>query len=292
MDASCEVVRVDPERVVGLQALLTPEAAPLNDGDALPALWHWVALPRWPDPETTGHDGHPRRPGPLADVAAVRRMFAGGEVTFSDVPLLVGEEVTVETELISVVPKSGRSGDFVLATFASQVSNHAGAVLLTERQHIVYTDPRASIGTSQVPGGALPVVGRPLSSGADGSFDLITDPTVLMRFSSLTANGHRIHYDLDYAREVEKLPGLLVHGPFVNLALVQAASATRTGVRVRRITHRNLNPLYCGQPARLAAHEPEPGVVLAEATGPGDEATSVKGRVTVEYDDTTERTQP
>lgn len=292
MDASCDLVRVDAARVRGLQLLLDPEVAPLKEGDPLPALWHWVALPSWPDPGTTGHDGHPRRPGPLADVVAVRRMFAGGEVTFSDVPLLVGEEVAVETELISVVPKSGRSGDFTLATFGSQVTNHAGAVLLTERQHIVYTNPRRSLGAAQVPRGALPVVGRPFSSSADGSVDLITDPTVLMRFSSLTANGHRIHYDLDYARDVEKLPGLLVQGPFVNLALMQAASATHTDMRVRRITHRNLNPLYCGQPARLTVHEPEPGIVLAEATGPGDEATTVKGRVTVEYDDTTERAQP
>jgi 3-methylfumaryl-CoA hydratase len=269
--------------VRGLQLLLDPDAAPFEDGDALPALWHWVALPRWTDPSATGHDGHPKRPGPLADVTAVRRMFAGGEVTFTDTPLRVGEEVTVDTEVAGVTAKSGRSGDFVLATFTSRVSNAAGEVVITERQEVVYTDPRPAPAGVDVPEGALPIVGRPVIPLEDGGFALVTDPTILMRFSALTANGHRIHYDLGYAREVEMLPGLLVHGPFMNLALAHTACATRPGERVRRITHRNLSPLYCGQPARLAAHEQEPGVVTAEITGPGDEATVVKGRLTVEF---------
>jgi 3-methylfumaryl-CoA hydratase len=141
-----------------------------------------------------------------------------------------------------------------------------------------------------VPDGALPIVGRPLIPLEDGGFELVTDPTILLRFSALTANGHRIHYDLGYAREVEKLPGLLVHGPLMNLALVHTASRVHPGAAVRRISHRNLSPLFCGQPARLAAHEQAPGVVAAEVTGPGDETTAVKGRVIVDFD-ISERTQ-
>jgi 3-methylfumaryl-CoA hydratase len=286
---SCERVRVDLERVGGFQLLLDPDSTPLKEGDPLPALWHWVALPRWVDPGGTGRDGHPKRPGPLADVGAVRRMFAGGEVTFSDTSLRVGEQVIVETDVSDVTTKSGRTGDFVLATFSSRITNADGAVVITERQDVVYTDPRPWPPGSEVPEGALPIVGRPLTALVDGGFELRTDPTVLMRFSSLTANGHRIHYDLDYARETEKLPGLLVHGPFLNLALVHTASRVRPGTPIRRITHRNLSPLYCGQPARLVAHQREPGVVTAEITGPGDEASAVKGRVTVEFDSSAER---
>ena len=292
MAASCEPVRVDPERVRGLQLLIDADAAPLGEGDVLPPLWHWVGLPRWLDPDTTGNDGHPRRSGPLAGVTAVRRRFAGGEVTFSGEPLRVGQAVTVDTEVTGVTTKSGRSGDFVLATFTSKLSDGAGDVVVTERQDVVYADPRPAPVGVEVPQGGLPVVGRPLVPIPDGGFELATDPTILMRFSALTANGHRIHYDLDYAREVEKLPGLLVQGPFMNLALVHTARTVFPGARVRRITHRNLSPLYCGQPARLAGHEEEPGVVVAEVTGPGDERTAVKGRVTVELDDTPERTQP
>ena len=103
MAASCDLsLRVDLERVRAFQLLIDPAAAPLRDGDSLPALWHWVALPRWSDPGGTGQDGHPRRPGPLAQVPAVRRMFAGGEVTFSGTPLRVGEKVSVSSDLTDV----------------------------------------------------------------------------------------------------------------------------------------------------------------------------------------------
>ena len=287
-------VRVDPERVRGFQLLLAPDATPLKEGDPLPALWHWVALPRWTDPGRTGHDGHPRRPGPLSGVTQVRRMFAGGDVTFSDTALRVGEEVAAETAVTEVTTKSGRSGDFVLATFTSRIANAAGEVVVTERQDVVYTDPRPARGGTHVPEGGLPIVGRPLTPLEDGGFELATDPTILMRFSSLTANGHRVHYDLDYAREIEKLPGLLVHGPFMNLALVHAACTVRPGARVRRITHRNLSPLYVGQPGRLNAHEEAPDVVVAEVTGPGEEKSARKGCVTVEFfsDDATDRNEP
>jgi 3-methylfumaryl-CoA hydratase len=286
--ASCEQspavsVTVDAERVWGLQALLDPEAAPLEPGAELPPLWHWVALPRWGDPAMTGSDGHPQRPGPLADRTGTRRMFAGGEVTISR-PLRLGDQVRVEAGLTDVASKSGRAGDFVLATFTTRVTNADGDVALRERQDVVYTDPRPAADGEQVHEGALPVVGRPLRPRADGGADLLTDPTVLLRFSALTANAHRIHYDLGYAQQVERLPGLLVHGPLINLALLQAARAAGPGDSVRRITHRSLSPLFCGQPARVSAHEEGPGVVSAQITGPGDQRTAVKGRLTAEFD--------
>lgn len=280
MAASCEqplMIRVDTERVHGIQALLQPDAPLLKPGDVLPPLWHWIALARWPDVAVTGHDGHPRRPEGLEDTPT-RRMFAGGEVTFAQVPARVGEQVTVQTELGDVVQKSGRSGDFVLATFTTTVRNLAGKLVISEQQNVVYTDPRpADLGA---PDGALPVVGRPLVARADGSVDLLTDPTVLLRFSALTANAHRIHYDLGYAREVEKLPGLLVHGPLINLALAELARTASHGRVVRRVRHRNLSPLFVGQPAVLAATTTAPDEITAEATSDDGRTTS---RVVVDF---------
>lgn len=275
MAASCEPVRVDADRVRGLQLLLDPDSPALRDGDPLPALWHWAALPRWSDPADTGPDGHPRRPDALRNTP-VRRMFAGGEVVFGAAPLRVGEYVTVATEVGEIAQKSGRSGDFVLATFTSTVTNLAGEVVLTERQDVVYTDPRPS--DVVAPDGPLPIVGRLLATRDDGGLDLVTDPTVLLRFSALTSNAHRIHYDLPYARVVEGLPGLLVHGPLINLALAGLADRGRV---VRRIRHRNLSPLYVGQPAVLTAHETAPGEITAEATGPDGRTVS---RVVVEIE--------
>jgi 3-methylfumaryl-CoA hydratase len=287
VDASCKGTTVDPERVRGLQQLMLPDHEPLAIGDPLPPLWHWVALPRWFDPMITGPDGHPQRPGPLRDVTAVRRMFAGGEVAFSDVRLLVGDEVFTSTEVTAVTRKTGRSGSFVLATFTTRIRNVAGEELVRERQDVVYMDPRPT-SASDAPTGSAPIVGRPLVSGPDG-VQLHTDPTVLMRFSALTANSHRIHYDLDYARDVEQLPGLLVHGPLINLALMHVATSQFPGAPVRRVNHRNLGPLFCGQTSALAAKETGAGVIESEATGPGQNDT-VLSRLTVELDLTTERT--
>lgn len=273
MAASCDPVRVDAERVQGLQSLLDPDGPVLQPGQRLPALWHWVALPQWTDPGTTGHDGHPRRPEALG-ATPVRRMFAGGEVVLTDVPLRLGDAVTVATEVGEVVQKSGRSGDFVLATFATTVTNLAGDLVLTEHQDVVYTEARPS--ELAAPTGALPIVGRPLVARPDGGLDLLTDPTVLLRFSALSANAHRIHYDLDYARDVEGLPGLLVHGPLINLALAGLAGQGRA---VRRVRHRNLSPLFVGQQAVLTATETGPGEITAEATSTDGRTTS---RVVVE----------
>lgn len=287
MAGSCDPpVRVDPARVRGLQQLLEPDAEPLREGDLLPPLWHWVALPGWGDPGLTGPDGHPRRPDRLAGTAT-RRMFAGGEIAFSGA-LRVGEEVAVATELGDVRTKSGRSGDFVLATFTTRVTNAAEECVISERQDVVYTDARPS--GRDAPSGALPIVGRPLRHRAEGGYDLITDPTVLLRFSALTANSHRIHYDLGYAREVEQLPGLLVHGPLINLVLARAACDLRPDVstEVVRIVHRNLSPLFCGEPATVSAHEQSEGSVVAELRGPDPDA--LKGRVTVDFTDLPERT--
>jgi 3-methylfumaryl-CoA hydratase len=238
---SCDT-RVDLGRVRSLQMLIDPDGRPLDEGDPLPVLWHWAALPSWTDPQVTGSDGHPRRPGTLGDLPAIRRMFAGGTVELGSRQPVIGERLAVSTELSDVTTKSGSSGDFTLATFRSTAAAVDGELLITERQDIVYTDPRES--SVSAPTGALPIVGRALVGD-----ELRTDPTTLLRFSAATANGHRIHYDLDYAREVEKLPGLLVHGPFMTLALVHVGGAGR---RIRKINHRNVSPLFCGQVGRLS----------------------------------------
>lgn len=280
MAASCDVL-VDGERVRALQLLLAPDAEPLADGAPLPPLWHWVALPNWTDPGSTGPDGHPVRPSRLAGTP-VRRMFAGGEVVYGSGVLQVGDRVAHTTALTWVAEKTGRSGTFTLATFESQITSSSGEVLLTERQDVVYVDPTAN--DLDAPDGALPIVGRPLQTRADGAVELHTDPTILLRFSALTGNPHRIHYDLAYAREVERLPGLLVHGPLINLVLAGLAAPDGS---VRRIRHRNLSPLFAGQHAVLAATEEGTSAreVTAEATSPDGRTIS---RVVVESDDAEE----
>ncbi len=281
MAGSCERVRVDASRVRDLQGLIDADRDAPSAGADLPPLWHWAALPQWFDPARTGRDGHPERPREIAERAGVRRMFAGGEVTFHGRSPSVGEDLSVSTSLTAVDRKSGRSGEFLLATFASEITDARGTLLISERQDVVYVDPRP--GEVSREEGVLPVVGRPLSRRSVGEYELVTDPSTLLRFSALTSNSHRIHYDLPYAQEVENLPGLLVHGPLVTLGLLHAARSVDPEAVVRRVVHRNLAPLYCGQTAFLRARASPRGLV-AEALSTVD-STTPYARLEVELDE-------
>lgn len=266
---------IDPDQVRAFQQFLDPDARPLEAGEPLPPLWHWVALPRWPSPDTTGPDGHPRRTGALAAVKATRRMFAGGEVRFHRCPLL-GEEVIVETTVEDVRTKDGRSGRFVLATASTHIRDVFGGHLVEERQDIVYVE--ASESTAEDVVHSLPLVGRPLVRIAD-CLELRTDPTILMRFSALTKNSHRIHYDLPYAREVEGLPGLLVHGPLLTLAAAHVAEEAVAGRTIVGLTHRNSAPVFCGNPVRFDLTSTVDGDVSVIVRGAERPDGIVHGRV-------------
>ena len=257
---------LDPGPVAALTALLGSGAPPVGAGDPLPPLWHWVALPRWPASALIGPDGHPRRGTFLPPVDLPRRMFAGGEVRFGG-PLIVGSTVQRESRVVSVTPKTGRSGRLVVVVVESTLRATDGAVALVERQDLIYREAGAPAPTA-VPAPAEPV-GVPLIRHDAGDWELRTDPTVLMRFSAVTANPHRIHYDWPYATAVEGYPGLVVHGPLSALALAETVRLDHPGTP-GYLRHRNLAPVFCGDPVRLRRRD-EPGAELAvavESTGP------------------------
>ncbi|WP_239456285.1 FAS1-like dehydratase domain-containing protein [Nocardioides solisilvae] len=258
---------VDPAPVRALAALLDDGPAP-ETGDPLPPLWHWVALPRWAASSVLGPDGHPRTGSFLPPVALPRRMFAGGEVAWHRAPR-VGEEVRSEARVVSVTDKTGRSGPLVLVVVETEVRGADGDLCLVERQDVLYREAGAPAGgelpeppTDQAP------TGPPLRAVPDGmpAWDVVTDPTVLLRFSAATANAHRIHYDWPYATRVEGYPGLVVHGPLMTLLL--AESLRRAGALDGPVVlrHRNRAPLFCGQPARVT-HDPHPSGTTALLSG-------------------------
>ncbi|MDP3889889.1 hypothetical protein [Nocardioides sp.] len=145
--------------------------------------------------------------------------------------------------------KHGRTGELVVVTTLTRL--YDGATLcLTERQDLIYR------GAASRPTDAAPPLARtfspdvPLHAAGEGTWGLHTDPTLLMRFSAATANTHRIHYDWPYATGVEAYPGLVVHGPLMSLLLAEVARLS--GVTdVASVKHRNLAPLFCGDPAQL-----------------------------------------
>ncbi|WP_234392842.1 MULTISPECIES: MaoC family dehydratase N-terminal domain-containing protein [Actinomycetes] len=257
---------MDPAPVAALAALFDNGLPAPQPGDDLPPLWHWVALPRWPVSAELGPDGHPARGTFLPAIDLPRRMFAGGEVLLHHAPK-IGETVTRRSIVDSVTEKSGRSGKLVIVVVRTVLSDVDGSPLIEERQDIVYRE--ASATTSEAPIEPADLAGSPFRRSEDG-WDFATDPSLLMRFSAATANPHRIHYDWPYATRVEGYPGLVVHGPLMSLALAEVLRLDSPGARVTRLAHRNLAPLFCGQPAQLRT-EPRPGgatLTLVGAAGP------------------------
>jgi 3-methylfumaryl-CoA hydratase len=202
---------VDAAPVQALAALFDDGLPVPGVGDELPALWHWAALARWPGAQATGPDGHPATGGFLPDVGKPRRMFAGGSVTLHG-PLVVGTEVRREERVLAVTPKTGRQGDFVLVQVESRIFDERDVLALVEVQDLVYRDARTAEPAATTGDAGLREPAPALLAEVDGTWVFQTDPSRLMRFSSATSNGHRIHYDQPYAVNVEGYPGLVVHG--------------------------------------------------------------------------------
>ncbi|MGW4206037.1 FAS1-like dehydratase domain-containing protein [Streptomyces sp. NPDC004726] len=221
-----EILLPGPARALG--ALLDVPVPDLEGGGGLPPLWHWIYLLDRPAQADLGPDGHPVRgtvpapPGP-----GRRRMWAGGRVRVRGA-LRCGEAATRRTRVLSVQEKQGRSGPLTIVVVGHQVLQD-GRVVVDEEQDIVYREAVAAAERPAEPtgGGASdPTAAAGATAAvADGEWAVGISPTLLFRFSALTYNGHRIHYDRDYARDVEGYPGLLVHGPLQALAMAEAARA-------------------------------------------------------------------
>jgi 3-methylfumaryl-CoA hydratase len=179
-------------------------------GDYLPELWHWLYFLPMAKQSNIGPDGHPQRGGFLPPVPLPRRMWAGGRFQWHQA-ITLGEEVTRRSTVKSVTHKSGRTGDLVFVLVEHQLFGPQG-LALTEEHDIVYR-PLAS------PNDVPPA---PTAAPSDSDWEVKIDPSpvLLFRYSALTFNGHRIHYDRKYVTEVEGYPGLIVHGPLISTMLV------------------------------------------------------------------------
>ena len=289
------VETLDAGPVAALGALLDSGAPVPAAGDVLPPLWHWVALPRWPVSSVIGVDGHPRRGDFLPPIDLPRRMFAGGEVTFHGV-LRVDTEVVRESEVVSVEEKTGRSGRLAIVTVVTRLlDTDRDDLLVEERQDLIYRDaaPATASFPDPEPTSAIAPAGPPLVA-EDGGWRFVTDPTLLMRFSAATANPHRIHYDWPYATRVEGYPGLVVQGPLSTLVLAEALRLAHPDRVVSRLQHRNTAPLFCGNPAHVAAVRPAPDTApdTAEMALRRPDGTALAGLTADLATLTSERHQP
>jgi 3-methylfumaryl-CoA hydratase len=205
-------------------------------GTALPYLWHWLYfLPLYPH-ALMAHDGHPTKGGFLPPVPLPRRMWAASRFQFHRL-LQVGDLVTRTSTIESVNEKTGRSGALVFVTVRHEImlANEAAAVM-TEHQDIVYRP---------APGPQDAAV-APKAAPATSSWrrDWVADEVRLFRYSALTFNGHRIHYDRPYVEQVEGYPGLIVHGPLIATLLMDLLRREKPDAQVARFEFRAVRPTF------------------------------------------------
>ncbi|MCX2734245.1 hypothetical protein OOZ19_28715 [Saccharopolyspora sp. NFXS83] len=210
-------------------------------GDELPALWHWAYFLSWPPHGELGDDGHPAAGHFLPPLPDRRRMFAGGRLTTTR-PLTVGVPAERTQTLGAVAVKTGRSGEMAFVTVRSEY-RQGGDVRLIEEQDYVYRSGESAAKTPEVP--------RPHrlpASDAAWQQPFTGDPVRLFRFSALTANSHRIHYDAPYAREVESYPDLVVHGPMLVLRMTELARHRTPDRPVSSVDYKLRRPVFAGDP--------------------------------------------
>ncbi|MDP2033250.1 MAG: MaoC family dehydratase N-terminal domain-containing protein [Polaromonas sp.] len=258
-----DTVTATPVRA--LSATLDREDADPVAGTPLPELWHWLYFLPVARQSGLGPDGHPQRGGFLPPVPLPRRMWAGGRLQWHQQVLQVGDAITRSSRIASVTHKSGRSGDLVFVLVRHEVRNTQG-LALTEEHDIVY---RGSVAptlvasrTSLPPEGAnFPrggpsensAVPAPVAAMKDAAWsrEVVPDDVLLFRYSALTFNGHRIHYDRKYVTEVEGYPGLVVHGPLIATLLADLLRRNLPGARLLKFEFRAVRPVFDLWPFKL-----------------------------------------
>ncbi len=244
--------------IAGLSATLDRDDPVPAIGSELPPLAHWLTFLPQARQSEIGPDGHPHRGGFLPPVPLPRRMWAGGRLEWHR-PLLVGEQATRTSTIAKVDAKEGRSGLLVFVTVRHEVAGEQG-VAVVEEQDIVYREaaPPAGPGAPAAPAPAP----APAPDGETFGRDIQPDPVLLFRYSALTFNGHKIHYDRPYCLEEEGYPGLVVHGPLIATLLVDLLRRERPDARLERFAFTAVRPTFDIHPFRVCgAPGEEPGSV-------------------------------
>ena len=252
--------RLDPSHAGRIAAMLV---RPLSqEGDVLEPLWHWAFFQIPVPPSETGPDGHIAPGGFLPKSEGNTRMWAGGRVQFHQ-PLIIGQPAQRESRIKAVNEKNGRSGKLLFVTVEHEYRQN-GELCLSEEQDIVYKAPAA-------PRLSLD---KPVAE-AQWSQPVKPSPLLLFRYSAVTFNGHRIHYDHPYTTREEGYLDLVVHGPLIATLMVQAFVDSNPDLRPVRLSYRGLRPLTVNKSFRVEGRLADEGKALlwaANEDGPGHEA--------------------
>jgi len=236
-----------------------PRPAP---DEALPALWHWAFFQAPVDAQALGADGHPARGGFMPPADGRNRMWAGGRLTFRSA-LRVGREAVCDSEIVDVKEKQGRTGSLLFVTVRHRISQD-GRLAVEEEQDIVYREPSPPKRSLDKP-----------VADADWQETIHPDPVLLFRYSAVTFNAHRIHYDWPYVTDTEGYPGLVVHGPMIATLLVGAFKDANPRAQIETFSFRGLRPLVAPKPFDVCGRIQSAGhatLWAANEDGPAHEA--------------------
>ena len=241
---------MDPARAQALHATLERPGAPPVAGDPLPALWHWIYFWSIAPMSDLGPDGHLALGRFLPDLGLPRRMWAGSRFTFHRGPIL-GSRAERRSTIADITLKEGRSGPLAFVTVHHRLSDGDG-LCVEEEQDLVYR-------SAQKPGAAS-TPPKPAPAGAPAWVRrLAVDPVLLFRYSALTFNGHRIHYDRDFACDTEGYPGLIVHGPLLGLLMCQLGIDENSARQATGYRFRLSHPVFVHQTFTVAGSPVDDG---------------------------------
>ena len=221
------------------------EPAPAT-GDALPALWHWGFFEEVVPEHGLGEDGHPKRGGFLPPVVGRNRMWAGSTIEFLS-PLRIGDDATRRSTITRIEEKSGRTGALLFVT-VEHAFRSGRDVAIRETQELVYREPSPP---KLVGDGELPP--------CNWHETVVPSETLLFRFSAVTFNSHRIHYDWPYATQQEGYPGLVVHGPLLAMSALRAFRRANPSATPKTFGCRGLRPLFAPAPFQVGGRIAAPG---------------------------------
>jgi 3-methylfumaryl-CoA hydratase len=252
---------LDPWRVHALRATL---GGPAMESGALPCLWQWIYFLTHTPRDQLGEDGHARLGGFLPAIPARRRMFAGGRVTI-ETPLRIGHPASMTETILNIEQKRAGPSPLWLVTVGYDYAQD-GQVCVREARDLVYLDAAPAPAPADV---------TPLPDDAAWTSEVTPDPVMLARYSALTFNGHRIHYDADYCRDVEGYPERVVHGPLTATLLLELGRQAGLG-EITGFSFRAQSPLFVNAPIRLQATRTEDGLEARAYTPQGRVAMSAR----------------
>jgi 3-methylfumaryl-CoA hydratase len=265
---TASTAHLDPDQA-NRMAVTLDRSPDFGTGVLLPPGWHWLYFPDLVATSDLGPDGHPAPGTTMPPVPLARRMWAAGSLTFDHPPRL-GETLTRTSTIASIVAKRGRTGPLFFVTVEHHLQAQ-GRSSIREQQTIVYRGTERAASSEAAPQARTDV---------DSSQHWALDSTALFRYSALTFNGHRIHYDVDYARDVEGYPGLVVHGPLVATLLMDLAQ--EDGGALATFSYRARSPLFA--PAQLITN------VQRDSAASALWAASTDGRLVMDATATYEET--